>query len=242
MLRKTFCHIDGISERTEKIILDDGIKDWDYFIENFDKINCLPKKKLGKIKNEILFSKKMLDENNLNYFKQKIPSKLHYRLFNHGKIAYLDIETTGLSRYTDQITMIGIYDGEIAKSYIAGIDLEEGYKKLEEFDIVVTFNGKTFDMPFIEYKADKKYDLIHLDLRFLLKEFGFSGGLKNIEKELGITRDDEVVGVDGFEAVRLWRRYKNGDENALRKLLIYNKEDIVNLKFLLDFYLEKRKI
>lgn len=241
MLKKTFCHIDGISENTEKILLNNGVCDWDYFIKNFDNINCIPKKKLEKIRNEILFSKQMLDEKNLNYFKEKVPSKLHYRLANYGKIAYVDIETTGLSRYTDIITMIGIYDGNIAKSYVAGADLDEAYKKLNEFDIVVTFNGKTFDMPFIEYKSNKKYDLIHLDLRFMLKEFGLAGGLKNIEKELGITRPDEVDGVDGFEAVRLWRKYKNGDEGALRKLLIYNKEDIVNLKYLLSWYLNKKK-
>lgn len=240
MLKKTFCHIDGISENTEKILHENGVCDWDYFLDNFENISCLPTKKLQKIRNEILFSQQNLENNNLNYFKEKIPKHLHYRLKDYGKIAYLDIETTGLSRYTDIITMVGIYDGKTAKSYIHGQDLEEAYEKLKEFDIVVTFNGKTFDIPFIEHHAKQKYDLIHFDLRFMLKEFGLSGGLKKIEQNLGIIRDDEVIGVDGFEAVRLWRKYKNGDENALRKLLIYNKEDIVNLKYLLDYYLENK--
>ena len=57
---------------------------------------------------------------------------------------------------------------------------------------------------------------------------------------MGIQRDDEVENVNGFEAVRLWKKYKNGDVNALRKLLIYNKEDIVNLKYLLDYYLKNK--
>ena len=55
-------------------------------------------------------------------------------------------------------------------------------------------------------------------------------------------RDEQVKNVDGFEAVRLWRRYQRGDEKALETLLIYNKEDIVNLKFLLNWYLDKKKI
>ena len=241
MLNKTFCHVDGVSENTEKILWKNGVCDWNYFIENFENIDCIPKSKLEKIRSEILFSIDKLNANNLNYFKEKIPSKEHYRLKDYGKIAYVDIETTGLSRWTDIITMVGIYDGVEARSYVAGKDLEEGYERLKDFDIVVTFNGKNFDMPFIEQKCGEKFDVVHLDLRFMLAEFGLKGGLKKIEKELGITRDEEVEGVDGFEAVRLWRRYKNGDENALRKLLIYNKEDIVNLKTLLDYYL-KRKI
>lgn len=243
MLQKTFCHTQGISIETEKVLWENGIGTWNEFLENFESISCIPQSKLEKIKTEIIFSQEHLENNNLKYFQDKLIPKEHHRLANYGKIAYVDIETTGLSKYTDEITMIGIYDGEIAKSYVSGQDLEEGYEKLKEFDIIVTFNGKTFDMPFIEYKSQIKYDKIHLDLRFMLKELGLAGGLKKIEIALGITRDDEVQGVDGFEAVRLWRKYKKGDEDALRKLLIYNKEDIVNLKFLLEYYLkEKEKI
>ncbi|MDA3855839.1 MAG: ribonuclease H-like domain-containing protein [Candidatus Woesearchaeota archaeon] len=241
MLKKTFCHTQGISNETEKVLWENGIGTWEEFLENFESISCIPQSKLEKIKTEIIFSREHLENNNLKYFQEKLIPKEHHRLANYGKIAYVDIETTGLSKYTDEITMIGIFDGETAKSYVSGQDLEEAYEKLKEFDIIVTFNGKTFDMPFIEYKSKIKYDKIHLDLRFMLKELGLAGGLKKIEIALGITRDDEVQGVDGFEAVRLWRRYKKGDENALRKLLIYNKEDIVNLKFLLEYYLKEKE-
>ncbi len=95
-------------------------------------------------------------------------------------------------------------------------------------------------MPFIEHHAKKKFNLVHLDLRYLLKELGLSGGLKNIELQLGITRPDEVAGVDGYEAVRLWRRYKQGNLEALETLIKYNIEDIVNLKFLLEHYIENK--
>jgi len=240
MLKKTFCHVDGVSINTEKLLWENGISTWEDFFININNINFISKSKLEKIKTELLFSQEELEKNNLNYFKKKIPPKEHYRLVNYGKIAYVDIETTGLSRYTDKITMIGIYDGETAKSYISGKDLDEAYEKLKEFEIIVTFNGKTFDLPFIEQKSKIDFDLIHLDLRFMLKEFDLAGGLKKIERNLGITRVDEVKDVDGFEAVRLWRRYQNGDHNALNTLLIYNREDIVNLKTLLNWYLDKK--
>lgn len=241
MLKKTFSHTEGISENTEKILWENGINTWEDFLNNFQNISCLPQSKLEKIKTEILFSHEHLDNNNLNYFKNKLNPKEHYRLTNYGKIAFVDIETTGLSKYTDQITMIGIYDGNTPNIYIQGKNLEQAKEHLKQFDIIVTFNGKTFDMPFIEHKFNEKYDLIHLDLRYMLKELGLAGGLKKIEIELGITRDDEIANVDGFEAVRLWRRYQRGDLNALNKLLKYNTEDIVNLKFLLEYYLKEKE-
>lgn len=75
----------------------------------------------------------------------------------------------------------------------------------------------------------------------MLKEIGLGGGLKSIENQLGINRDADLVGVDGFEAVTLWHKYKRGNQAALQKLLRYNEQDIVSLKSLLDYYLSKKQ-
>ncbi len=96
-------------------------------------------------------------------------------------------------------------------------------------------------MPFIEHHFSCKYDFIHLDLRYMLKELGLQGGLKSIENQLGINRDADLKGIDGFEAVFLWHQYKRGHHESLRKLLRYNEQDIVNLKSLLDYYLDKKQ-
>jgi hypothetical protein len=57
------------------------------------------------------------------------------------------------------------------------------------------------------------------------------GGLKSVERQLGIER--RLKDVNGWEAVKLWWRYVDSfDTDALNKLLEYNKEDIVNLKTL----------
>jgi len=157
------------------------------------------------------------------------------------KVCFLDIETTGLSFENDEITIVGIYDGYYYKQFINGINLEEFKKELPKYDVIVTFNGKHFDIPFIEKKLDIKIEHEHYDLRFLLKELGLTGGLKKIERQLGILRDDDVKDVDGKEAVRLWYRYKRlRDIDALKLLLKYNKEDIVNLKYLLNWYIEEK--
>lgn len=240
MIQNTFSFIDGISESSEKKIKEAGIENWQQFLDNHHELDCLPKSKLDKIKTELFFAQQAHEEKNISYFKNKLKEREHWKLKDLGKIAYVDIETTGLSRWSHQITTIGIYDGIEPKVYIQGKDLHEAYEKLKEFDIVVTFNGKQFDMPFIEHHGNHKYDLIHLDLRFLLKELGYSGGLKNIELQLGISRPEDVANVNGFEAVRLWKKYKQGDLQALEKLIKYNIEDIVNLKDLLEYYIEKK--
>ena len=240
MIQNTFSFIDGVSQNSELKIKEAGIDNWDDFLEQHHELDCLPQSKLDKIKTELFFAKQAHQEKDLNYFKQKVPLNEHWKLKDLGKIAYVDIETTGLSRWSHEITTIGIYDGIEPKVYIQGKDLSDAYEKLQEYDIIVTFNGKQFDMPFIEHHGKQKYDLIHLDLRFLLKELGFAGGLKKIEIELGITRPDELEGVDGYEAVRLWRRYIKGDLSALEKLVKYNISDIVNLKDLLDYYISEK--
>lgn len=240
MIKRTFCHIDGVSQTTEELLWQEGINEWDLFLDKSSSLHFLPHSKIERMRTEIILSQEALKENNLRYFREKLIEKEHWRLLDLGKVAYVDIETTGLSRWTDEITMIGIYDGEESHIYIKDQNLEEAKEKLKEFDIVVTFNGKRFDMPFIEHKFKEKYDIIHLDLCYMLKEFGLKGGLKKIEYELGISRDDEIANVDGFEAVRLWRKYKKGDEEALRLLKKYNKEDIENLKTLLKWYINKK--
>ena len=242
MLKKTFCHVKGITRAIEKVLWDSGIEDWSDFFAKAQEIKHLPESKRKEIEEELIRSEKALSEGNLQYFKTLLNPKEHWRLANHGKIAFVDIETTGLSKFNDEITILGIYDGTTPHIYVNGKNLPEAKEKLKEFDLVVTFNGKQFDIPFIEQYFSHTYNFIHLDLRYMLKELGLQGGLKKIERELGITRDAAVASIDGFEAINLWNAYKRGDQNALKTLLKYNEEDIVNLKALLDHYLiEKTK-
>lgn len=242
MLTKTFSHIDGITPSFEKLLFEKGIHRWDDFFEQLHLFESLPKAKLEKIKNSLNASKDALSQNNLKFFKNLLNPKEHWRLSSMGKIAYVDIETTGLSRNSDEITLVGIYDGAIPHFYINGKNLHLAKEKLQEFDIVVTFNGKQFDIPFIEHYFSHKYDFVHLDLRYMLKELGLQGGLKSIENQLGINRDGDLKGIDGFEAVRLWYQYKRGNQTALQKLLRYNEQDVVNLKALLQYYLDKKQV
>ncbi|RLB27128.1 MAG: exonuclease, partial [Deltaproteobacteria bacterium] len=48
-------------------------------------------------------------------------------------------------------------------------------------------------------------------------------------------------GMDGFDAVLLWRAYQAGDKSALERLIQYNTADIVNLKPLMERGYEEMK-
>jgi uncharacterized protein len=70
-------------------------------------------------------------------------------------------------------------------------------------------------------------------MKVFLHRLGYHGGLKRIERQWGILREDDIAGLTGFDAVLLWARHRRGDPEALARLLAYNRADVVNLEVLL---------
>ena len=106
-------------------------------------------------------------------------------------------------------------------------------KSLKGLDKIYTYNGSRFDLPFIKAKlqVDLTEDFEHRDLMYDCWNKKLKGGLKAVEKKLGIRR--ELQDIDGYMAVKLWWEYQNnGNEEALKILLEYNAEDVVNLRVL----------
>jgi uncharacterized protein YprB with RNaseH-like and TPR domain len=152
--------------------------------------------------------------------------------------AYLDIETTGLSRDYCDITVIGIaFENrrrcEVVQFIGDGISDVGLLESLSGADEIYTYNGSRFDLPFIRGKlhVDLGKKFSHRDLMYDCWKRDLKGGLKVVERKLEIARNSK--GIDGFAAVRLWWSYiNNNDEGALKRLLEYNKEDTINLKVL----------
>ena len=95
---------------------------------------------------------------------------------------------------------------------------------------IVTFNGDLFDLPTLDkyFNLDLKRACSSVDLFKVKKNLGLPGGLKELEKMYGIKR--KTAGIDGYKAVLLWEKYmKKGQLGALKLLLEYNKEDVINL-------------
>jgi hypothetical protein len=51
-----------------------------------------------------------------------------------------------------------------------------------------------------------------------------------VERVLGIERRTD--GLNGADAMRLWEEWRRGDHRSLRRLLLYNEDDVVNLYLL----------
>ena len=150
-----------------------------------------------------------------------------------SSIAYVDIETTGLDRGCDEITTIALFDGRSIRTYVQGENLSRFADDIRDYRVLVTYNGKSFDVPFMERYFNSRLNHAQIDLRYILKSLGFSGGLKSCERQLGMSRGD-LSEVDGFLAVYLWDRYKRkGDLKALESLLAYNVQDTINLERLI---------
>ena len=131
------------------------------------------------------------------------------------------------------------------------------------YKLLVTWNGRCFDVPilrqelgvFMNMAGSKNRPecggrgacalgepdrqggscMAHLDLRPVFRALGLRGGLKLVERRLGLDRGD-VAGLDGWDAVRLWQRYEFYDDlRALRTLLDYNAADVTGLEYLAEY-------
>ncbi|NCO93856.1 MAG: hypothetical protein COY42_07930 [Armatimonadetes bacterium CG_4_10_14_0_8_um_filter_66_14] len=133
----------------------------------------------------------------------------------------------------DYIITIALYDGESVFTYIRGDNLNDFRDDVHKYKLLVTYNGKSFDLPFIRSYLGIPADHAHIDLRFVLASLGYRGGLKGCEKQFGLDRE-ELDGVDGFFAVLLWWDYqRHGNDKALQTLLAYNVLDVLNLETLM---------
>ena len=160
--------------------------------------------------------------------------------------AFLDIETTGLSPYHDQITVVGIATGEgrhprltqLVGEEITALNIKEA---MQGTQTLYTYNGGRFDLPFILSRMGVDLELAfrHHDLMYDCWAKNWYGGLKAVERHLGIRR--KLPDINGSEAVRLWHRYQDTDDlDALHLLLEYNKEDVLNLMALRAHLANKR--
>jgi len=233
MLQNTFIHIQSISVITEQRLWESDLTHWDAFSDDISI--PLSGKRRYLLKNGIEESRQHLHQNNTGYFSKCLPSNQSLRLFPEFRAStvYLDIETTGLDRHFNDITTIALYNGHEIKTYVNGQNLDDFIEEIYKYKVIVTYNGKSFDIPFIKHYFNIRLDHAHIDLRYVLYNLGFRGGLKGCERQLGMDRGD-LSDIDGFFAVLLWDEYqRTGDPKALDTLLVYNIQDTINLESLI---------
>ncbi|MBI4415643.1 MAG: ribonuclease H-like domain-containing protein [Euryarchaeota archaeon] len=235
VLRHTFLHAPGVGYVTEKRIWRHA-RTWDDFLAREDRVR-LPDRLRAGIRRVVLESQRRLAARDHRFFAAWLPTPERWRAYGDFRkdAAFLDIETTGLNWSGDLITLVGLGDGRRFRTYIRGVDLDELPADLRRYKVLVTFNGTHFDLPVLRNAFPTLPHMLHLDLQYPLRRLGHRGGLKRIEREFGLERPDDLAGLSGSDAVKLWRRYERGDDDALDALIAYNRQDVENLRPLMDY-------
>lgn len=230
MLTKTYIHIPGISVKTERHIHSFGVCDWLKFLNSPPPLN---QRTLNTIRRHIPESLSQLKRKNVDYFASLLPSREHWRLVEpfSDLVAAVDIETTGGSTYSTKITVIGISANGRYYAFYDDFDERAVARLLSRFRILLTYNGKRFDIPCLIRCFNWRFlkRALNVDLMYLCRRFGLKGGLKAVEKSLRIERPCGIEDLNGYDAVLLYKRYREGDNNSLRLLLEYNRSDTENL-------------
>ena len=145
--------------------------------------------------------------------------------WNHA--LFYDIETDGLMN-SSSITCIATYKAGVVNSFCKGRNLEEFLGEWAKAKILISFNGKRFDTPLVCKSFGLTSIPAQIDMMDEARCYGFRGGLKAIERQIGFAR--QTRGCNGSDAVGLWKKYcMERDEKALEKLILYNKEDVLSL-------------
>lgn len=241
MLNETFIHCRGIGEKTAARLKESGYLTWADVLEHAES---LP---LGvRLKNDIVSdinrSEKALQKNNIEFFTKQIPTKEQWRILFHywQEATFLDIETSGFSYYESSITAISVYHKDELYIFNKGINLRSVLSLLRESKLLITFSGSCFDLPrIIEAFRLRKFPCPHVDLRWQCQQIGWTGGLKQIEKKLGILRPPELSGLNGLDAIELWDLYiEKKDSKYLDELNLYASCDTLSLKIILLILLQ----
>jgi len=233
MLENTFLHAPGIGVKTEQRLWDSGVRNWHDFAG--DGVARLSPSRTDAVSASLRESSHHVTAGDPRYFSERLPANQHWRFFPEfrGSTVYLDIETTGLSPWNSEITTIALYNGQSILYYVNGQNLDDFLSEIHRYSVIISYNGRSFDVPFIESYFRTTLGQAHIDLRYVLASLGYTGGLKACEAQLGLGRGD-LAGIDGYFAVLLWYDYvRNDNARALETLLAYNIQDTVNLERLM---------
>jgi hypothetical protein len=231
LIDQTFIHCSGIGPKTDQRLKTSGFRTWSDCLANPDAVPFSGKKKSAFLR-QIGQSQSALLANDISYLVQSLPTREHWRILGtyFNQATFFDIETTGLSSYDSIITVIVAFHKGQLHTFLFRENLDQFLDLVEQSDLLVTFNGNSFDIPFVENAFNiPNIGCPFIDLRWICYHLNYSGGLKAIEKQLNIQRPEQIASVDGFEAISLFLDWQNGNLNAKRKLIAYCQADVLSV-------------
>lgn len=229
MIQRSFVFLERIGRRKEQNLWRHGITDWVSFLKA-DSIPGFSSRAKAYYDRRIREAQQALAEDNSAFF-NRLPAIYKWRLWDHFReqAGFLDIEVDSRGK----IVVVGISDYYTTNFFVAGANLEKALleKELLPYKILVTFNGAAFDLPKLKKQLGVAISIPHIDLKPLCVNLGWKGGLKEVELQLHLKRPKHLHG----NPVGLWKAFHaSGDREWLDLLLEYNREDVENLKGVME--------
>jgi len=238
----SFLHLPGFGPKKIEMLHSQGIANWTELLHQHHlDLPGLDDTAPMWVK-EIRAGKNALQENNLTYLVTKLHRSDHWRILADfiDQATFLDIETSGDQQCPEITLIICKHHGELY-TYTAEQNLDEFLNLLDDISMLVTFNGASFDVPQMEnhFRIPMR-DIAHIDLRWVCYHNKMRGGLKEIERSIGLIRPQDLIGMDGAEADWLWRRWKeSGNRNLLQRLTRYCAADVIALQHLSNWLIAR---
>lgn len=233
VIRRTFQLVRGVGPSREKMLWAEGVAGWDDFppaggpVALSEKLDVTAREALAE-------ARRALESRDVAALAQVFPAREHWRLYREFErdAVCFDIETEGM---TGAPTVVSLFHPEGFEVFVQGRNLDDLPEAMARWPVWLTFNGANFDAPVLAHYFGRRFPkpALHLDLCHIGRRMGWRGGLKKIEDALGFGRPRHLRGVDGLDAVFLWRYWlAQKDVAALRLLVEYNLYDTIQLRTL----------
>lgn len=164
-------------------------------------------------------------------------------------VCFFDIETAGLTPNT-YVFLCGmmflegndfIFEQAFARDYDEeGSMLQYVRQKFEDFDAVVTYNGKSFDIPFIKTRMavnriDFDESFRHVDLLYFARRI-YSGVLDNCKLqtiELHLRSKERTGDIPGSQIPAAYHDFvRTGEARIMARVLYHNQMDLLTMAIL----------
>lgn len=222
-------HLPGIGPERQAVLHRRGLRTWHQIAETVEDVPRMGAHAWAVVRAAARQSLEALERDDLHTLVCELRNEDHWRLLGSymEQATFFDIETTGLS-VDSQVTVVVCRHRDRLHTFVRGRNLEEFLELLDDVELLASFNGSSFDVPRVARLFNiPAIPCPHIDLRWLCYHQGLTGGLKRIERELGVRRPADLQGVEGSMAEVLWRRWElGGDRKSLERLIRYCCADV----------------